>query len=138
MRILGISKLENAIPLDSPKTLSQCIKEFPKGLSDVIANPTYRLFSCCEKKLLAQIDDQICDQKCTSLKFFIRYTPCHLCMAPMKETANKVLINVYSLADNYPDLRRLIKNRNIIKLKDVTYIVLNYNSSGNRSESVEK
>ena len=137
-------KLETAKPLDSPKTLSQCIKEFPKGWSDVIANPTYRLFSCCEKKLLAQIDDQICDQKCTSLKFFIRYTPCHLCMAPMKETANKVLINVYSLADNYPDLnkpiknRNIIKNGNIIKLKDVTYKVLNYNSSGNRSESVEK
>lgn len=90
---LNIHKLELSELLDHPITLIQFINISTNGWMDVASTPAYRLFSCCEKKLIAQLHNKTYRPSV----FFIRKTPCHLCMMPMKDIINKFNSNVYAL-----------------------------------------
>lgn len=118
---LVLSKLKNAKLLDKPVKLIDFIDNSPNEWLDVISKPTYRLFSCCEKKLLAQLNDETY----SSLDFYIRYRPCHLCMPPMFEIVNKGKSMVYSLADSFKELK------SSKDLKEITSDINDYNEKYN-------
>lgn len=105
------SKLEESKPLSNPINLHNFITNSTNGWQNVTLNQNYRLFSCCEKKLLAQI----CGNNYNSLEFSIRWYPCYLCMKPMNKIVCEGKTKVYALAPKFSELKKSTG------LRDITY-----------------
>lgn len=65
--------------------------------------------SCCERKILAKFPDE------KEYKFFIRFTPCHLCQPAMLSTSDKKIVS-YVPSEDKKKLRKLI-----VQSKDSLY-----------------
>jgi hypothetical protein len=51
----------------------------------------YRMFSCCERKTIADF----CWDNCLSFEMFVKYKPCELCKYPINEFKKKYNGNIY-------------------------------------------